>query len=90
MIAQLKIYFDMTELCAATTLSETTIQKMIREQQFPAPRHLGGRRVGWLVKEVLEWAENRPVSDLPPPPNTGAKKPGRGLQQSAQAAQTGA
>ena len=75
MISPLKIYFDIDELCAATTLSKTTIQKMVREQQFPAPRHLGGRRVGWLVKEVLEWAENRPVSDLPPPPNTGARKP---------------
>nr|WP_306303912.1 AlpA family phage regulatory protein [Herbaspirillum sp. B39] len=90
MISPMKIYFDMPELCAATTLSETTIQKMIREQQFPAPRHLGGRRVGWLVKEILEWAENRPVSDLAPPPNTGAKKPGRRQQQFAPVAQTGA
>ncbi|MCW5299298.1 AlpA family phage regulatory protein [Herbaspirillum lusitanum] len=75
MNSPIKFFLDMHELCIATTLSETTIQKLIREQQFPAPRHLGGRRVGWLVKEVLEWAENRPVSDLPPPPNTGARKP---------------
>ena len=28
-----------------------------------------------LEREVQEWAESRPVSQLPPPPNTGAPKP---------------
>ena len=27
-----------------------------------------------LEREVQEWAESRPVSNLPPPPNTGAPK----------------
>lgn len=27
-----------------------------------------------LEREVQEWAESRPVSSLPPPPNTGALK----------------
>ena len=27
-----------------------------------------------LEREVQEWAESRPVSSLPPPPNTGAPK----------------
>ena len=27
-----------------------------------------------LVREVQEWAESRPVSSLPPPPNTWASK----------------
>lgn len=27
-----------------------------------------------LEREVQEWAESRPVSNLPPPPNTGASK----------------
>ncbi|UKI11834.1 hypothetical protein ACLUPT_11990 [Variovorax sp. SCN45] len=35
---------------------------------------LSGRRVAWLVREVEAWAESRPVSNLPPPPNTGARK----------------
>ena len=35
---------------------------------------VSGQRVGWLVREVQEWAESRPVSNLPPPPNTGASK----------------
>ena len=37
-------------------------------------RQLSGQRVGWLVREVQEWAESRTVSNLPPPPNTGAPK----------------
>lgn len=73
----MKLYFEKSELPAATTLSETTIDEEIRQERFPKPRQLAGRRVGWLVEEVLEWARSRPVSDQPPPPNTGAKKPRR-------------
>lgn len=75
MNSPIKFFLDMHELCIATTLSETTIQKLIREDQFPKPRLIGGRRVGWLVDEVKVWASERPVSQLPPPPNTGARKP---------------
>ena len=75
MNSPIKFFLDMHELCIATTLSETTIQKLIREGQFPKPRLIGGRRVGWLVDEVKAWASARPVSQLPPPPNTGARKP---------------
>lgn len=71
----MKLYFEKSELPAAITLSESTIDEEIRQDRFPKPRQLAGRRVGWLVEEVLEWARTRPVSDQPPPPNTGARKP---------------
>ncbi|KAF1042374.1 MAG: hypothetical protein GAK35_02747 [Herbaspirillum frisingense] len=90
MMDKLKLYLDMPELIIATTLAETTIQKMIRDNEFPAPRQIAGRRVGWLVDEVKEWARTRPKSELPPPPNTGAKKPGRGRPQSPRDDQKGA
>ena len=67
-------YLDMPGACSFVSLSESTLQKMVREDQFPRPRVLSGRRVGWLVRELEAWAESRPVSDLPPPPNTGARK----------------
>ena len=74
MSAMLKpIYIDLPDLAAVVSLGETTIQRMIRDGTFPAPRKLSGRRVAWLVREVEEWAENRPMSDLPPPPNTGKR-----------------
>jgi prophage regulatory protein len=72
-----KLYYEKSELPSATTLSESTIEEEIRQERFPKPRQLAGRRVGWLVEEVLEWARSRPVSDQPPPPNTGARKPRR-------------
>jgi prophage regulatory protein len=68
------IYLDLTEVAAATTLAAATIQKLVRDEAFPKPRQLSGRRVGWLVREVEEWAEQRPVSDLLPPENTSRRK----------------
>ena len=67
-------YLDMPSACTFVALSESTLQKMIRENQFPRPRVLSAKRVGWLVRELEDWAESRPVSDLLPPANTGAKK----------------
>lgn len=58
-------------------LSVTTLERLQREGQFPRPRLLAGRRVGYLVRELEEWLESRPVSDQLPPHNTGALKPGR-------------
>lgn len=62
---------------AMTSLSESTLQSLVRSGAFPAPRKMSDRRVCWLVREIEEWLEGRPVSDLPPPPNTGTKKPRR-------------
>ncbi|WP_313462845.1 AlpA family phage regulatory protein [Achromobacter sp.] len=58
-----------------TTLAESTIQAMVTRDEFPAPRELSGRRVGYLYAEIVAWANARPRSTLLPPPNTGAKKP---------------
>lgn len=69
------IYIDLPTVAAIVSLSEAKVQEMVREEQFPRPRQLSQRRVAWLYREVQDWAEQRPPSDLPPPPNTGAKKP---------------
>lgn len=79
------VYLDLEGVCAFVSLSESSIQKLIREDAFPKPRLISGRRVGWLVRELEEWAESRPVSDLAPPPNTGARK-GRVSRRRAPAA----
>ncbi|MDF3822660.1 AlpA family phage regulatory protein [Leptospira sp. 96542] len=68
-------FFDKEHAAAYCCISETTLEKGVREGNFPKPRQLVGRRVGWLVEELDEWARTRPVSELLPPPNTGAKKP---------------
>lgn len=68
------IYLDLERTCSFVSLGESTVQELVREDKFPKPRKLSGRRVGWLVRELEEWAESRPVSEQLPPPNTGAKK----------------
>lgn len=68
------IYIDLQAVAAAVSLSETQIQKLVREECFPKPRMLSSRRVAWLVREVEAWAEQRPISDLAPPPNTGLRR----------------
>jgi predicted DNA-binding transcriptional regulator AlpA len=41
-----------------TSLSRTTVARLVKAGRFPAGRQLtpGGRRVGWLTSEVNEWA----------------------------------
>ncbi|WP_108370980.1 AlpA family transcriptional regulator [Limnohabitans sp. T6-5] len=60
---------DIDQCAAYLTLSNGTIERLVRKGEFPAPRQLSGRRVGYLLREVDEWLESRPVSDLPPPVN---------------------
>lgn len=67
------IYADLQTVSAMLSVSESTVQKLVRETDFPKPRKISSNRVGWLVREVNEWAEQRPVSDLPPPPNCGVR-----------------
>ncbi len=69
------LYLDLSTVAQMLALSESTVQALIRQNEFPQPRQLSGRRVGWLLREVEEWAESRPVSQLLPPPNTDAPKP---------------
>lgn len=58
---------------AFLALSESTFEQLVREGSAPKPRVLSVRRVGWLVRELREWAEARPVSEMLPPPNTGKR-----------------
>lgn len=67
-------YLDLAAVTNYTALSESSVQKLIRENSFPKPRLLSGRRVAWLVRELESWAESRPISELLPPPNTGSRK----------------
>jgi prophage regulatory protein len=65
------IYVDLQTVAAMVALSEANIQRQVRENSFPPPRVVSARRVAWLVREVEAWAEERPVSQLLPPANTG-------------------
>ena len=44
-----------------TGLSRSTIYNRISENRFPRQVNLGGRSVGWVESEVLEWIDKRIV-----------------------------
>lgn len=68
------IYVDLPSVAGLVTLATATIQRMVRDGVFPKPRQLSANRVAWLLREVEEWAEERPVSEIPPPSNTSRQK----------------
>lgn len=68
------LYLELEAVASVVALAATTIQRLVREGDFPKPRQLSGRRVAWLVRELEEWAEARPVSTLAPPPNTSRSR----------------
>ena len=66
-----RIFVDLPEAASLLALSTATLQRLVRTNAFPKPRQLSGRRVGWLLREIEAWAEERPIADLLPPPNSG-------------------
>jgi prophage regulatory protein len=70
------LFVDFPTALAVVALSESTVQALIRAGEFPKPRQLSPKRVGYLVSELEAWAADRPVSNLPPPSNTGRRKKG--------------
>lgn len=67
------IFVDIDGAAGLTGLSKSTIWDQINNSDFPKPRKVSARGSRWLVREIEEWAESRPVSDILPPPNTGRK-----------------
>ncbi|MEI7266990.1 helix-turn-helix transcriptional regulator [Pectobacterium versatile] len=43
-----------------TGICRTTRYMMEKEGAFPARRKLGGRSVGWILSEILEWQRMQP------------------------------
>jgi prophage regulatory protein len=68
---------DLDTAAQYVALSTSTIEKLVRQGEFPKPRQLSGRRVAYLVRELQEWIEARPVSDCLPPVNSGYGRAGK-------------
>jgi prophage regulatory protein len=69
-----QFFLDLESVAAAVSLSTAGVQALVRAGDFPKPRALSARRVGWLVSEVEAWANARPLSTCLPPPNAGRRK----------------
>jgi len=65
------MYFDRDTVASAISVSVDTIERLVQKGAFPKPRQITEKRVGWLVREVEEWAESRPVSSNLPVANCG-------------------
>jgi prophage regulatory protein len=55
------------DVTALIGVSDATIVRLVARREFPAPRKLGERSVGWLRTEVETWVAARPISDIPSP-----------------------
>lgn len=65
------IYLSLQQVSQATSLSTSAWQELVTKGLAPKPRALTKQRSGWLLREVIEWCESRPVADRAPPPNCG-------------------
>lgn len=50
------------EVKAVTRLSKTAINAGVAVGEFPAPRALGARAIGWLSTDIERWVASRPAA----------------------------
>ena len=48
-----------TEVLDRTALSRTSIYRMVRRGEFPAPVNSVGRRIAWRERDVAEWIDRK-------------------------------
>ena len=51
---------------ATTGLSRTTLHRLVKSGDFPAPKRLGLRAVGWLSSDIARWQKGRPSARTEP------------------------
>lgn len=91
MIVSIKpAYLDRDQAAAYVSLSNTTMDDLIKAGAFPKPRQLSPKRVGWKVSELETWCDSRPVSDMPPPPPRKTGRQDNAGRRSVTARQQGA
>lgn len=61
---------------AALGISERTLEGLVAAGELPPQRRISRGRTGWLWRELVEFAESRPISDLQPGPGRRRAAPG--------------
>ncbi len=56
-----RLVVDLPTAAGMLALSESTLEKLVRQGQFPAPVQLSANRVGYRVRDLREWLDARPV-----------------------------
>jgi prophage regulatory protein len=80
--ARAHLFYDLPTVAEVVSISTGNIQAMVRAGDFPKPRALSARRVGWLAREIVEWAESREIADMLPPVNAGNRRARQASQPS--------
>lgn len=68
-----RIFADREQAAEALAVSVRTFEAMVARGDAPKPRKVSSGRVAWLWRELVEFAESRPVSDHLPGP--GRREP---------------
>ena len=66
------IFVPREKAAEALGIGERTLEALVASGEAPPPRKISKGRVGWLWRELVEFAESRPVSDLRPGPGKQA------------------
>ena len=71
-------FLDRTSTAAHINVGINTLERLVQRGEFPRSRQITPNRVGWLLREIDEWAESRPVSSILPVANCGVGRAGAG------------
>lgn len=55
---------SVSQVTAKTSLSRSTIYRMVEAGKFPAPVHVTEFRVAWWLSEIDAWSKARPRARL--------------------------
>ena len=50
------------EVLHLTSLSRSTLYRLIRSGDFPSPVRIGPRAVAWRERDIRRWLESRPAT----------------------------
>jgi predicted DNA-binding transcriptional regulator AlpA len=82
-IRLVNIYLPNGKVKALTGLSKSSLYELIRDNNFPAPIHLGPRTVAWVSSEVRQWAAERISASRAALPHQGVRRmPQRAIGES--------
>lgn len=77
------IFLRLPKVKALTGLSKSSLYELIRDNNFPAPIHLGPRTVAWVSSEVRQWAAERISASRAALPHQGVRRmPQRAIGES--------
>ena len=53
---------DLKATCEKTNLSRSMLWKTRKSDDFPKPRQITPKRIGWIESEIDDWIMSRPIA----------------------------